>query len=56
MAAVERFYPVYTEGVQVRVLAPGDPACIEVVADRPASALPADEYRASDRRGRSILP
>jgi hypothetical protein len=59
IAAVERFYPLYTEGVQVRVLGPADPGCVEpvVVGTAQVRALPAaHEYFATDRAGRSALP
>jgi hypothetical protein len=59
LAAVERFYTVYAEGVQIRTFAPEDPGCLEPVADRatPARALPAAyEYLATDRSGRSAMP
>ena len=56
LAAVERFYTVYTEGVQIRTFGPGDPGCLES-ATGPAAAMPATyEYLATDRAGRSALP
>lgn len=59
LAAVERFYTVYAEGVQIRTFGPGDPGCLEPVADRatPARPLPAAyEYLATDGSGRSAMP
>jgi hypothetical protein len=59
IAAVERFYPLYTEGVQVRVLGPADPGCLAPVAVdiTQVRALPAAaEYLVTDRAGRSALP
>ena len=59
LAAVERFYAVYAEGVQIRTFAPGDPGCLVPVADQtgPARGLPAAyEYLATDRGGRSAMP
>jgi hypothetical protein len=58
LAAVERFYTVYSEGVQIRTFGPGDPGCLEPVAFvAPARALPGGrEYLATDRSGRSVMP
>src|SRR5262245_35624945 len=59
LAAVERFYAVYTEGVQIRTFGPADPGCLEAVAVQasPTRALPAArEYLATDGAGRSTLP
>lgn len=59
LAAVERFYTVYAEGVQIRTFGPGDPGCLVAVAERiaPARGLPAAyEYLATDRTGRSAMP
>lgn len=59
LAAAERFQPVYTEGVQIRTLAPGDPGCLEAVPGQTSrlNALPATAaYLATDRYGRSVLP
>jgi len=59
LAAVERFYTVYTEGVQIRTFGPGDPGCLApaAVEASPARPLPAAyEYLATDRAGRSALP
>ncbi len=59
LAAVERFYTVYSEGVQIRTFAPGDPGCLEPVAGQalPPRALPAaHEYLVTDRSGRSAIP
>ena len=59
LAAVERFHAVYAEGVQIRTFAPGDPGCLEAMADlaTPARAMPAGyEYLATDRSGRGVMP
>ena len=59
LAAVERFYAVYAEGVQIRTFAPGDPGCLEPVADLGTRvfAIPAGyEYLATDRSGRGVMP
>jgi hypothetical protein len=59
LAAVERFHTVYAEGVQIRTFAPGDPGCLEPLADRamPARGWPAAyEYLVTDRSGRSVMP
>jgi hypothetical protein len=58
LAAVERFYAAYAEGVQIRTFGPGDPGCLEPVAFvAPVRALPGGrEYLATDRSGRSVLP
>jgi len=59
LAAVERFHAVYAEGVQIRTFAPGDPGCLDAMADHatPARTVPAGyEYLATDRSGRSVMP
>lgn len=59
LAAVERFYAVYAEGVQIRTFAPGDPGCLEPVPNRAGAgrAMPsAYEYLATDQAGRSAMP
>ena len=58
LAAVERFYTVYAEGVQIRTFGPGDPGCLEAVAFiAPVRAMPGGhEYLATDRSGRSVMP
>jgi hypothetical protein len=59
LAAVERFYTVYAEGVQIRTFGPGDPGCLVPVADGVSAARglpPTYEYLATDRTGRSAMP
>jgi hypothetical protein len=56
LAAVERFYVVYAEGVQIRTFGPGDPGCLQPVTSRPEALPAAYEYLATDLAGRSALP
>jgi hypothetical protein len=62
LAAVERFYPVYVEGVQIRTFAADEPACLGLAAkassdrDGVARELADEAYYATDQIGRSMMP
>lgn len=62
LAAVERFHPIYAEGIQIRTFGSGEPGCISSAEDASrnrdsVSRLAAGaEYYATDESGRSIMP
>jgi hypothetical protein len=62
MAAVERFDPVYVEGIQIQTFAPAEPGCLGAAeqaswATDSVSRAPAEEvYYATDQSGRSMMP
>ncbi|MCG6873612.1 MAG: hypothetical protein LJE97_00830 [Betaproteobacteria bacterium] len=61
LATVERFHSVYSDGIQVRTLSPGEAGCVSSADSKSSSqaavgSLRADADLAADERSRSTRP